>query len=187
MAIAGETPVSFTALDKAAITDQLGSRDIPLLLNSAPSVYATTDSGGDGDARVNIRGFNQRNVNIMINGVPINDIENGWLYWSNWDALGDVTSTIQLQRGLSNMTLPTPSISGTMNIITDPSASTRGGSVKAEFGSDGFTKFTAALSTGLIDDKVALTVGGVTKTGDGCANGLWTEGQGYYLGATFTF
>ena len=74
-----------------------------------------------------------------------------------------------------------------MNIITDPSASTRGGSVKAEFGSDGFTKFTAALSTGLIDDKVAPTVGGVTKTGDGCANGLWTEGQGYYLGATFTF
>lgn len=185
LAIPGETPVSFTALDKAAITDQLGSRDIPLLLNAAPSVYATTDSGGAGDARVNIRGFNQRNVNIMINGVPTNDIENGWLYWSNWDALGDVTSTIQLQRGLSNVTLPTPSIGGTMNIITDPSASSRGGSVKAEFGSDGFTKFTSVLNTGLIDDKFALTVGGVTKSGDGYANGLWSEGQGYYLGATW--
>lgn len=185
LAISGETPVSFTALDKAAITDQLGSRDIPLLLNSTPSVYATTDSGGAGDARVNIRGFNQRNVNIMINGVPTNDIENGWLYWSNWDGLGDVTSTIQLQRGLSNVTLPTPSIGGTMNIITDPSSSTRGGSIKAEFGSDSFMKFTGVLNTGLIDDKVALTVGGVTKSGEGYANGLWTEGQGYYLGATW--
>lgn len=102
-AISGETPISFTALDKTKITEELGSRDIPLVLNTAPSVYATTDSGGAGDARVNVRGFSQRNVSILINGVPTNDIENGyiengWLYWSNWDGLGDVTSSIQLQR-----------------------------------------------------------------------------------------
>lgn len=184
-AIAGETPISFTALDKTKITEELGSRDIPLALNTAPSVYATTDSGGAGDARVNVRGFSQRNVSILINGVPTNDIENGWLYWSNWDGLGDVTSSIQLQRGLSNVTLPTPSIGGTMNIITDPSGSQRGGSFKYEAGSDGFSKFTTVLNTGLINDKFAVTVGGVSKSGNGYANGLWTEGQGYYVGATW--
>ena len=42
-----------------------------------------------GDARINIRGFNQRNVAVMINGVPQNDMENGWVYWSNWDGVGD--------------------------------------------------------------------------------------------------
>jgi len=184
-AIAGETPISFTALTKTQITEELGSRDIPLALNTAPSVYATTDSGGAGDARVNVRGFSQRNVSILINGVPTNDIENGWLYWSNWDGLGDVTSSIQLQRGLSNVTLPTPSIGGTMNIITDPSGSQLGGSFKFETGSDGFAKFTTVLNSGLINDKFAVTVGGVSKSGNGYANGLWTEGQGYYVGATW--
>lgn len=88
------------------------SQDIPLVLNSTPSVYASADSGGAGDARLNIRGFDPRNISILINGAPTNDIENGWLYWSNWDGLGDVTSTIRVQRGLSAVTLPTPSIGG---------------------------------------------------------------------------
>ena len=56
----------------------------------------------------------------MINGVPQNDMENGWVYWSNWDGVGDATSSIQMQRGLSKVNLATPSIGGTMNIITDP-------------------------------------------------------------------
>ena len=112
-AIPGRTPVAFTEVGKNVISAELGSRDLPLVLNITPSVYATTDSGGDGDARINVRGFTQRNVSVLINGVPINDIENGWVYWSNWGAVGDFTSTIQVQRGLSNVSLPTPSIGGT--------------------------------------------------------------------------
>ena len=184
-AIAGKTPVAFTEFGKDTIAAELGSRDIPLVLNSSPSVYASADSGGAGDARVNIRGFSQRNISILINGVPTNDLENGWLYWSNWDGLGDVTSTIQIQRGLGVATLPAPSVGGTMNIITDPAEHTRGGSLKVEVGSDGFLKGTAVLSTGLLEDKVALTVGLVAKSGDGYAKGTWTEGYGYYIGSSW--
>lgn len=185
-AIAGTTPVAFTEVGKESIAFTLGSRDIPLVLNQTPSVYASADSGGAGDARVNVRGFNQRNVSILINGVPTNDIENGWLYWSNWDGLGDVTSTIQVQRGLSNVTLPTPSIGGTMNIITDPASSRQGGSIKVEAGSDSFYKMTVVGNTGLVLDKsFALTLGLVAKTGDGFARGTWTDGWAYYLGATY--
>jgi outer membrane cobalamin receptor len=183
-AIPGETPVAFTELTKETIGAELGSRDIPLVLNTTPSVYASTDSGGAGDARVNVRGFNQRNVSIMINGVPTNDIENGWLYWSNWDGVGDVTATIQMQRGLSNVTLPTPSIGGTMNIITDPAASEAGGSLKLEIGSDDFRKGTLVLNTGLLKEKVAFTFGLVAKEGEGYARGTWSNGYGYYFGST---
>lgn len=184
-AIAGETPVAFTEIGKELISQQLGSRDIPLVLNTTPSVYATTDGGAAGDARVNVRGFSQRNVSILINGVPTNDVENGWLYWSNWDGLGDVTATIQVQRGLSNVTLPTPSIGGTMNVITDPASAERGGSVKFEMGSDSFMKATAVLNTGMLKDKFALTVGSVRKVGDGNPRGGWSDAYGYYLGSTW--
>ena len=125
---AGErTPVAYTNVSKDEMEARLGSQDIPMILNTTPSVYATQQGGGAGDARINVRGFNQRNVAVMINGVPQNDMENGWVYWSNWDGVGDATSSIQMQRGLSAVNLATPSIGGTMNIITDPTDMKKGG------------------------------------------------------------
>ncbi len=137
-----ETPVAFSNVTKERMQLTLGSQDIPMVLNTTPSVYATVAGGGAGDARMNIRGFNQRNVAIMINGMPVNDMENGWLYWSNWDGVADATSSIQVQRGLSAVNLATPSIGGTMNIVTDPAAHDAGLLFKQEYGSAGFQKTT---------------------------------------------
>ncbi|NCS89308.1 MAG: TonB-dependent receptor [Ignavibacteria bacterium CG2_30_36_16] len=180
-----ETPVAFTNIDKRDIEKRLGSRDIPLVLNTTPSVYATDNGGGAGDSRINIRGFNQRNVAIMINGVPINDMENGWVYWSNWDGLGDATSSIQLQRGLSAVNLATPSVGGTMNVITDPTKVNPGVFYKNEMGSGTFAKQTLFAHTGLIDNKFALSLGGVRKTGAGVVDKTWTDAWAYYFGASY--
>jgi hypothetical protein len=184
-AIDRRTPVAYSNLDKVQIERQLASRDIPLVLNTTPSVYATMQGGGAGDARVNVRGFTQRNLGVMINGVPVNDMENGWVYWSNWDGVGDATSSIQLQRGLSAVNLATPSIGGTLNIITDPASMGRRLMAKQEFGNDGFLKTTAQLSTGLMGDKFALMAAGVRKTGDGVIDGTWTDSWAYYLSAAY--
>ncbi|HRZ76428.1 MAG TPA: carboxypeptidase-like regulatory domain-containing protein, partial [Bacteroidales bacterium] len=180
-----ETPVAFSNLTKKQIEDQLGSQDIPLVLNTTPSVYATMQGGGAGDARVNVRGFNQRNVAIMINGVPINDMENGWVYWSNWDGIGDATSSIQVQRGLSAVNLATPSIGGTMNVITSPAEATAGVTYKQEFGSGRFYKSTVFGHTGLIDGKYAISAGVVRKVGEGVIDATYTDAWAYYLGASY--
>ena len=179
------TPVAYTNITKAEVEARLGSQDIPMILNTTPSVYATQQGGGAGDARINVRGFNQRNIAVMINGVPQNDMENGWVYWSNWDGVGDATSSIQMQRGLSAVNLATPSIGGTMNIITDPTSLTRGGKFKQEFGAGGFLKTTANYNTGLINDKMAFSATIVRKTGDGIMDGNWTDAWAYYFGASY--
>jgi len=180
-----KTPVAFTNITKADVEARLGSQDIPMILNTTPSVYATQQGGGAGDARINVRGFNQRNIAVMINGVPQNDMENGWVYWSNWDGVGDATSSIQMQRGLSAVNLATPSIGGTMNIITDPTALNRGGKFKQEFGAGGFLKTTANYNTGLIGGKMAFSSTIVRKTGDGIVDGNWTDAWAYYFGASY--
>ncbi len=180
-----ETPVAFTDVDKEVLQSNLGSRDIPMVLNITPSVYATQQGGGSGDARINIRGFDQRNVAIMINGVPVNDMENGWVYWSNWDGVGDVTSSIQVQRGLSAVNLAVPSIGGTMNILTDPAALERGGKFKQEVGSEGFLKTTLVFNTGLINNKFAFSGALVRKLGNGVIDRTWTDAWAYYFGASY--
>jgi len=179
-----ETPVAFTNIDKKQMEQQLGSRDIPLILNTTPSVYATAQGGGAGDARINIRGFDQRNIAIMINGVPVNDMENGWVYWSNWDGLGDATSSIQVQRGLSAVNLATPSIGGTMNIISDPTSQKYGIYLKQEFGNDGFLKTTLGASSGKMG-KFSFNINAVKKTGNGLIDKTWTEAWAYYLGLSY--
>ena len=179
------TPVAYTTVDKTEMEVRLGSQDIPMVLNTTPSVYATQQGGGAGDARINVRGFNQRNVAVMINGVPQNDMENGWVYWSNWDGVGDATSSIQMQRGLSAVNLATPSIGGTMNIITDPAALERGGKFKQETGAGGFLKTTLNYNSGLIADKLALSGTIVRKTGDGLIDGTWTDAWAYYVGGSY--
>jgi iron complex outermembrane receptor protein len=181
-----ETPVAFTNVDKPQITNQLGSRDIPLILNSTPGVYATDQGGGAGDARINIRGFNQSNVAVMVNGVPVNDMENGWVYWSNWDGLGDVTSSIQVQRGLGASNLAIASVGGTMNILTDAAAAKRGVSFKQEYGAADFLKSTLVLNTGLMENGFAATVAAVRKTGHGIADQTWTDAWAYFGALSYT-
>jgi len=183
---AGEkTPVAHTTVEKADIEFRLGSQDLPMSLNLTPSVYATQQGGGAGDARINVRGFNQRNVAVMINGVPQNDMENGWVYWSNWDGVADAAHSIQMQRGLSAVNLATPSIGGTMNIITDPTSHEKGGKFKQEGGAGGFLKTTLNYNSGMIGDKLALSGTIVRKTGDGVIDKTWTDAWAYYVGASY--
>ena len=181
-----KTAVAYTNITKDEIALRLGAQDIPLAMNLIPSVYATNQGGGAGDARINVRGFNQRNVAVMINGIPVNDMENGWVYWSNWDGVADVTSSIQMQKGLSAQNLATPSIGGSMNIVTDASKLESGGSFKQEVGAWGFLKSTLSYNTGLfLDDKLALSAAAVRKTGDGYYTGTWTDAWAYFLGGTY--
>ena len=180
-----KTHVAYTTVSKADIEFRLGGQDLPMALNTTPSVYATQQGGGAGDARINVRGFNQRNVAVMINGVPQNDMENGWVYWSNWDGVADAAQSIQMQRGLSAVNLAAPSIGGTMNIITDPASTSKGGKFKQESGAGGFLKTTLNYNSGLIGDKFAISGTVVRKTGDGHIDKLWTDAWAYYLGSSY--
>ena len=180
-----KTPVAYTTVDKADLEFRLGSQDVPMALNMTPSVYATQQGGGAGDARINVRGFNQRNVAVMINGVPQNDMENGWVYWSNWDGVADAAQSIQMQRGLSAVNLATPSIGGTINILTDPASASKGGKFKQETGAGGFLKSTLNYNSGLINDKLALSGTIVRKTGEGIIDKTWTDAWAYYFGSSY--
>ena len=180
-----ETPVAFSDVPREEVDRKLGSRDLPLILDDTPGVYATGQGGGAGDARINLRGFDQRNVAVMINGVPVNDMENGWVYWSNFDGLGDATSSIQVQRGLGASNLAIASVGGTLNIITDIAGAQRGFRIKQEAGSGAFYKTRVGFSSGLIDGRTAFTLGLTRKTGHGLADQTWTSAWSYFGALSF--
>ncbi|MFY9310273.1 MAG: TonB-dependent receptor [Bacteroidia bacterium] len=176
-----ETPVAFSNVTAKQIQEELSSRDLPMLLNSTPGAYATEQGGGSGDARVSIRGFDQRNVAVLVDGVPVNDMENGQVYWSNWDGLGDVTRNVQVQRGLGASKLAIASVGGTMNIITKGIETKKEITLKQEVMSDLIYKTTLGFNTGQLKGGWGITGAFAYKNGQGYVDENWTKAYAYFL------
>ena len=182
-----KTPVAVSTIKSEQIQQLTGNQEFPEIMRSTPSVYVTKSGGGFGDSRINVRGFDQRNTAVMINGIPVNDMENGWVYWSNWAGLADVASTVQVQRGLGATKLAVPTVGGSINIITNPAEREKGGQVSLSAGNDGYQKYGLSLSTGLMDNGWALTFQGTHTRGDGYVDGTKFRAYSYFGSISKTF
>ncbi|MCL9808244.1 TonB-dependent receptor [Flavobacterium luminosum] len=177
-----KTPVAVSTIKAAEIREKLGSQEFPEILATTPSVYVTKSGGGFGDSRINIRGFDQRNVAVMINGVPVNDMENGAVYWSNWAGLSDVTTAMQVQRGLGSSKLAISSVGGTINVITRSADAKQGGSISSTIGNDNYLKTLASYSTGKMENGLSASILFSNTMGNGYVDGTKFLGQNYFIG-----
>lgn len=187
VAIDRKTPVAVSTVKGSTIEAKAGNQEFPEMLRSTPSVYVTKQGGGFGDSRINVRGFDQRNTAVMINGIPVNDMENGWVYWSNWAGLSDVTNSIQVQRGLSASKLAISSVGGTINIVTNAAEMKKGGAATMTVGNDNFFKYGASYSTGLSEQGWALSLQATHTRGDGYMDGTMFRAYSYFLSVAKEF
>ena len=176
-----KTPVAVSTIRAAEIQQKLGTQEFPEILKSTPSVYATKTGGGYGDSRITIRGFAQENVAVMINGMPVNDMENSAVYWSNWAGLSDVTSAMQVQRGLGSSKLAISSVGGTINILTKSSDIKQGGSISSGFGNANYLKTQVSYSTGKLENGLSASVLYSHTQGDGYIDGTKFNGDNYFI------
>lgn len=176
-----KTPVAVSAVDQVTIDTKLGNQEFPEVLKTTPGVWATKDGGGYGDAKINMRGFKSENVAMLVNGIPVNDMEGGWVYWSNWAGISDVTSMMQTQRGLGAAIVSVPSVGGTINITTKSIDAQKGGSVYYGMGNDGMNHIGFNVSTGLMKNGWAVSVLGSRKWGDGYVQGTNFNAYTYFI------
>ena len=179
IAVDRKTPVAVSNISGQEIAEKTGNQELPMMLATAPSVYASQETGGYGDSRLTVRGFGDENVVVMVNGVPVNDMENNSLYWSNWTGLQDVASKVQIQRGLGASLLSVPSIGGTVNIISKATDMEKGGWAQYSLGNDMYRKFGMQLSTGNMNGW-AMTFAGSRTTGDGYVDGNFIDAYSWF-------
>ena len=165
IAVDRATPVAVSTVDAQLIEEKIGDRELVEVLNFTPGVYATKSGGGFGDSRINIRGFDQRNVAVLVNGIPVNDMENGWVYWSNWAGIGDAVRQMQVQRGLGASKLAINSVGGTINIVTKATDAKAGRSFKQSVTSYGRNKSLLSLSSGVMENGWAVSAVGSIQLG----------------------
>lgn len=176
-----ETPLAISNISQAVIEREMGSQEYPEIMKMVPGVYATRLGGGTGDARISIRGFQQENLGLLLNGVPVSSVENGLVYWSNWAGLADATQSIQVQRGLGASRVALNSVGGTINIITKTTEAGKGGILRHSFTSYGNKKTSLSLSTGLTEKGFALTFLGSRTTGPGYVDATYVDAWAWFL------
>ena len=173
------TPVAVSQVTALEIEERLAGQEFPEVLKNTPGVHANGQGGGWGDSEIWMRGFDNTNVATMINGVPMNDMEGGTVYWSNWQGLSDVTSVMQTQRGMGASKLSAPSVGGTINIVTRGIDAKKGGTLMYSMGNDGYNKISFSVSTGMIKGW-AITIMGSRTWGNGYIQGTGFEGYSYF-------
>ena len=116
------SPLRLSTIDNETLKSRAASRTYPELLKGIPGLYATSESGSYGDAKLNIRGFRQENIAVLLNGIPISGLTSGNMFWNNWMGLADATYAIQVQKGVGGSMLSDGSVGGSVNILTASSS-----------------------------------------------------------------
>ena len=175
-----KTPIAVSTIKSNEIREKAANWDLPELLKSTPSVQ-NIKAGGFGDGAMFLRGFDQTNTAFLLNGQPINGMEDGQMYWSNWSGVLDVANAVQVQRGLGASKLAISSVGGTVNIVTKTIDNKQGGFVQQMVANDDYTKTTAYYSTGVNEKGWSFAAMLGHWQGDGYVNYTDGQGQTYFL------
>jgi len=180
LAIAEETPVAFSNITPKQIKQELGSNDLPLLLNTTPGVYVSPTGGDDGGARVSIRGFQDRNITVMIDGIPINNMDNGNVFWANTFGIDAVLANMQVQRGMTSSRLAIPAVGGTINFITKSIENEESVFLRQDYGSFNTLRTSFGYNSGRTKKGWGFSLAGSFRKGDGFSEQQYREEFFYY-------
>ncbi len=136
-----------------------GAKDLPLLLEATPGLHATSDAGnGVGYTYLKLRGFDQKRIGVMVNGIPLNDPEDHQVYWVDLPDLASSLEDIQVQRGVSNSLGGMSAIGGSVNFVTRQLSNQPGGELELATGSFGTTRQSLGWQSGLLGGRFATAL-----------------------------
>lgn len=91
------------------------------LLQATRDIFLNRAAFDFGQAFFRVRGYDSKNGQVMINGIPMNKFFDGRPQWNNWGGLNDVIRNQEYTNGLSASDYTFGGILGNANIDTRPS------------------------------------------------------------------
>ncbi len=180
-----KTPIAVSSVPVRVIQEKIGTQDVTMTLANTPSVYVSGQAGGFGDTNMRVRGFDQDNTAFLLNGQPINGMEDGRMYWSNWSGMNDIANGVQIQRGLGSSKLAISSVGGTVNFVTKATEMREGGFGYGTVANNNYVKTSVGYNTGISEKGWGLSAMLSHWQGDGYNEGNFAQGQTYFLSLGF--
>ncbi len=182
--IEGVTPITFQNVIREKIERKYWMQDFPMFLIGNTSINAYSESGASvGYSYLSIRGFDQRRISILINGIPQNDAEDHQVYWVD---LSDITSSvenIQIQRGIGTALYGASSIGGVLNIQTIDYFKRNFINISSGYGSYNSKRFSFEYSSGTIKNGYGFYAKFSKTLSDGYRDLSWSNHWSYFISA----
>ena len=155
---AGEKePVTHNNITATEIQKKDFGLDMPYLLESSPSLVATSDAGnGIGYSGLRIRGTDPTRINVTLNGIPVNDAESQNVFWVDLPDVASSANDIQIQRGIGWSQPGAGDLGGGIHINTLGFKYEPYGMVKLGIGSFNTQRVTLAGGSGLLNGRFTL-------------------------------
>ena len=114
-------PIARTTLSREQVREANWGQDTPMALGALPGAYAYSDAGnGVGYSYLSLRGFPQRRISVLVNGVPLNDPESHEVWWIDHPDLLASTAELQVSRGVGPALYGAAALGGSVSLTTAP-------------------------------------------------------------------
>jgi len=183
---AEDEPVSQTTVYARQLESKDLSKDVPYLLDEVPSLVSYSDAGnGTGYTGLRIRGISPQQINVSINGIPLNDPESQSVYWVDVPDLASSTRSMQVQRGVGLSQFGTGAFGANINLQTETFARRPSAFVSTTYGSYNTQKLTGKWTTGLLHDHWSFG-GRISRLhSDGYIDRAFADLNSYYFSAGY--
>lgn len=173
-----------TSGDDEGTSSSSGDNNISGVLSASRDVYVSTASFNFGQARFRTRGYDPNNFGVLINGVPMNDLETGDVYWSAWGGLNDVFRFRDNSYGLELNTFSFGEVGGATNMDIIAARQRKQLSLSYAVGNRSYThRLMATYSTGVMKNGWAISGSFSWRAaGEGYVPGTFYDSKAYYLG-----
>lgn len=155
-----DAPVAQVTLTKKQIEKVFQGQDGAFILERlSPSLVAYSESGTNFSnyGQMRLRGIDQSRINITLNGVPLNDMMDQGVFFSNFTDFGNSVESVQIQRGVGTSSNGVASYAGSVNFesisLTRQKPSTE---VQLTGGSFNTLRASAEVHTGLMENRTAF-------------------------------
>ena len=175
------TPVTYTLISAKELKQNNPIYSIPMSLSLQPSVVSVNEGGtGLGYSKMTVRGSKGTQVNVTVNGVPLNNPESQEVFWVNIPSLGNFLSSIQLQRGIGTSSNGTGAFGASINMSTATVSARPYAAV--DLGAGSYNTFTAmgAAGTGRMKSGVFFDFAYSRNYTDGYIRNAWANVQSLF-------
>lgn len=145
--------------DDDAQSGGTGDNNVAGVLTASRDVFVSAASFTFSAARWRARGYNGGEFQVLINGIPVNELDNGRVQWSNWGGLNDMFRFNDQSYGLEPTTFAFGEIGGSNNI--DAVAARQRKQLRVSYGGSNRQynhRLMATYSTGILKGGWALSM-----------------------------
>jgi len=178
------TPQAVSRLKRDELRKLDWGQDTPMAFATQPGAFAYSDAGnGIGYSYLTLRGFPQRRISVLVNGVPLNDPESHEVYWIDHPELLSATSEVQIQRGVGSALYGAAALGGSVNVETSPFGDAPLFSVAGGGGTFGTRRLVVEGASGPLTGGWSLYGRYARVETDGYRDDSWSRLWSYVLGA----